>query len=80
MNEIYLIFELILDSSENESSRALTYEPVGFVETQEEAQQIIDESPMYSKKDCWAIMDGSRSKYSYQLVPKITSHACKYEK
>jgi hypothetical protein len=55
---------------ENQSGNAVGYETVGYVETQEEAEAILDTGRIYDVNDCWAIK-GDFPEYKYEIIKLI---------
>lgn len=55
MNTIYLINKIWFDNLENDPSQACGYNPIGYVETLEEAKQIFESGKRFGRKDCWAL-------------------------
>ena len=53
MKEIFLIEKAWIDPMENRVADG--YDPIGFVNTIEEAQSIVDKGGNYTPKDCWSI-------------------------
>jgi len=53
MNKIYLIEETWIDNMENRDCWG--YDPVGFVETLKEAENIVSNGGRHKKGDCWGM-------------------------
>jgi hypothetical protein len=53
MKNIYLIEKIWIDDLENHN--AYGYDVVGFVETEKEAKEIVDQGGRTKKGDCWQI-------------------------
>ena len=51
--EIFLIEEGWIDPMENRNADG--YEPIGFVNTLEEAEEIVNEGGNYTPEDCWSV-------------------------
>ena len=51
MNKIYLIEKTWIDNLENRD--AYGYNPIGFVETIEEAEKIVSDGGRHKEGDCW---------------------------
>jgi len=76
---IFLIERIWSDSMENDSSAALGYEPVGYVDTEEEAKAIVEKGGQVPVDYNWVtssharIFDGMRYwKYKYKQINKTT--------
>ncbi len=68
--KVYLIKKAWASPLENEISAAFWYEPIGFVETEEEAQKIHEESRTLDRSFCWAV-SGSPKEYIYTELDKF---------
>lgn len=55
MTEIFLIQQIWIDPMENEVCGAVGYAPIGWVNTEKEAKDIVNKGKTYTKSDCWAI-------------------------
>jgi len=71
LKEVFLIEQIRLDPSENESARAVRYEPEGWVSTEQEAQGIVNKGGTFRKSDCWAII-GKMPEFRYKKLTKCT--------
>ncbi len=67
---MYLIEEIWTDRSENSYDKAVGYNAIGYVETLEEAEQIISNGRFYTKSDCWAIFN-NMPQYRFKELLKI---------
>jgi hypothetical protein len=71
MNEvIFLIQKLVLNPWENQSSEAVYYAPHSYTDNEEDAVKFCEESPVYTKNDCWAITVPTK-KYAFTIIPKL---------
>lgn len=71
--DIFVIQSLRLDPTENDSDKALTYETLGYVESEPRAKEICSKAGYADPKDCWAVA------LELKLKGKLTPNK-KYEK
>lgn len=72
METIYLINKIWFDSMENDPGRAVGYNPVGYVETEEEAKSIFASGKLYGRKDCWALSEANNTpEFTYTPIHRI---------
>ncbi len=70
---IYLIRRFWTDFLENDVHSARGYETIGYVESEEEAKSICDNSPLYTGK-CWAVDPNEQIRcLKYVAIPKYTA-------
>ena len=55
MEKIYLVYEIWLDPLENDFSDAVGYKLIGYVRSEEVANEIVSNGIDFTRKDCWAI-------------------------
>lgn len=51
----YLIEKIDINPMENYPQRAVWYDVIGYVESEEQAKGICNTGRMFTRKDCWAI-------------------------
>ncbi len=69
---IFLIEEGWIDPMENRVADG--YDPIGFVNTLEEAEKIVTEGGHYTPDDCWSAQyypNGMMPKFKYTKLPKL---------
>jgi hypothetical protein len=69
---IYLILELWTCNLENDVAAAVGYEPLGYVNTEDEAKRVVANMGVEPKSTCWALRgDTPRGKYKALLEMKL---------
>lgn len=68
---IYLIEKIWCDYLENSVHRAVGYDVIGYVLSEEEAKTFCEKGRMLTSKDCWAIM-GLEPEYRYKEVSQLS--------
>jgi len=54
MEEVFIIEKLSIYNLENHPLKAYKYEPIYFVETKEEAEDIVEKAGTVDRRECWA--------------------------
>ena len=68
----YLIKKAWLDPMENRN--ATGYDPIGYVDTKEEAEEIMASGRVFTSNDCWAINympNHKMNEFIYQEIPNL---------
>jgi len=72
MKEIFMISKIWINSTGNEVSAAVGYKAIGWVETEKEAHKIVNDGRLYTRDDCWALLDPA-PEYIYKKLFKFES-------
>ena len=70
MEEIFVVEKLSIYNLENHPLKAYKYEPIYFVETKEEAEDIVEKAGTVDRRDCWAFDDNMPVCKYYKLKRK----------
>jgi len=72
---IYVIEQIWVDSMENDTERALGYNPIGFVLEEQKAIDFCSKGRDYTSEDCWAIgiqkKDEKLPEYRYNTIKRL---------
>lgn len=67
---IYIIKKIWIAPMEDLSTDAVGYEVIGYVKTEEEAQDLISGCRVFNVNDCWAIK-GQMLEYMWESFPEL---------